>query len=319
MQNEQLIEKYLLGDLPDQERERVEERYFTDSDFLEQVQAAEAEIIEDYARGLLSPATARKVEQNLLTSDYQKEKGRFANTLLRAIDQNGERAPVFPQVKQGGKRWWEDVINFFRGPSASGWAIPATAALLLVCGWLIFDRVRLRQELEKSRQELAALQQREQGLKDTIAQQQKLIIQTQDKPQTVEETKNEERRKEVVPRPPANNFATFVLLPVLTRDAQAPPKEFSIPPNIESVRFQLVYDGKSYPSYSVALETGSGDRVLPELGGLKAMRFGKKRKVSFVAPASSFEERTYNVMLRGVTSSGSKVDASPYSFKIKRK
>jgi len=81
---EQLIRSYLLGELPESEQERIEERLVTDfdQDFFEAVLMIESELVEDYALGLISDQERAKLERGLLMSPHEFE---FVQTLDQYI------------------------------------------------------------------------------------------------------------------------------------------------------------------------------------------------------------------------------------------
>jgi hypothetical protein len=76
---------YLLHTLPDSEREELEERWFEDSALYEQLQAAEAELLDQYARGELSGDVRNRVETYLLGSPRQREKLIFSQALQKSL------------------------------------------------------------------------------------------------------------------------------------------------------------------------------------------------------------------------------------------
>ncbi len=62
-ENEKLIERFLSGEMPEDERFDFEERFITDADLFEEVKAFEDDLIEKYVRGWMNPAEAAKFEQ----------------------------------------------------------------------------------------------------------------------------------------------------------------------------------------------------------------------------------------------------------------
>jgi len=85
---EQLIRAYFLGDLPESEEERVQERLFTDPAFFESLLIVEGELVDDYALDLISDRERAKLESGFLTSPYQYRKVEFVRTLDRYIANN---------------------------------------------------------------------------------------------------------------------------------------------------------------------------------------------------------------------------------------
>jgi hypothetical protein len=76
---------YLLHEMPEGERAAFAERWFTEPDLYENLQMMEAELLDDWARGKVSRAQRRKIEQYLLGSEYQKQKIVFAAALASAF------------------------------------------------------------------------------------------------------------------------------------------------------------------------------------------------------------------------------------------
>lgn len=68
MSDNDLLRRYLLGELPEGEERSMEERLLRDDELSELAEATESEILEDYARGSLSPAQRRRVETFLASS-----------------------------------------------------------------------------------------------------------------------------------------------------------------------------------------------------------------------------------------------------------
>src|SRR5262249_49736698 len=67
------IRKYLLGDLPESEVERIERCYFADDQAIDEVWAAFGEIAEERLSGVLPETEARQLEQRLRSSPGLRE------------------------------------------------------------------------------------------------------------------------------------------------------------------------------------------------------------------------------------------------------
>ncbi len=79
-----LIRAYLLGNLPPEARQEVEERYFADDDYFEAVAACEDEIFRDYAGGDLTERERQSVDAKYLSTADGRERLRFATGLFLA-------------------------------------------------------------------------------------------------------------------------------------------------------------------------------------------------------------------------------------------
>jgi hypothetical protein len=85
---EQWIRAYFLGDLPESEEERIQERLFTDHDFFESLLMVEGELVDDYALDLISDPERSKLERGFLASPHQYRKVELVKTLDRYIENN---------------------------------------------------------------------------------------------------------------------------------------------------------------------------------------------------------------------------------------
>ena len=81
--DEGLLLEYLLGNLPEAEQVRVEDRAFTDAEYLNALEASESDLIDTYVRGGLSPGDRRAFERQFLTSLNRRRKVEFAKALAK--------------------------------------------------------------------------------------------------------------------------------------------------------------------------------------------------------------------------------------------
>lgn len=88
------LRAYLLGRLSEAERHAVESRLFDDDDFDSRMQEAETDLLDDWARGRLSPSDAEAVQRR-----FPQEKRSLATLLARRA-----RA-VAASPKRGGRVW----------------------------------------------------------------------------------------------------------------------------------------------------------------------------------------------------------------------
>jgi hypothetical protein len=126
------IRKYLLGDLPESEMERIERWYFAGGQAVDEVWAAFGELAEERLSGALSENDAQRFDQRLRSSPallemFENEKAIHAYAARNAT-------AVTPQVKGDdpyatGRRQWRLFGAFFR--SAQFIAAGAVALVVL--------------------------------------------------------------------------------------------------------------------------------------------------------------------------------------------
>lgn len=89
------IRTYLLGGLTPEERQQIDDRTFTDDAFESEVEEAEADLLDDWARGKLAPADAARVRNR-----YPEHRRRTASLLARHVG-----APARPAARMR-RYWW---------------------------------------------------------------------------------------------------------------------------------------------------------------------------------------------------------------------
>lgn len=81
MSDDELVRRYLLGALPGDETEALEQRLLREDDLFELAEAMEAEVLEDYARGELTSEQKERVERYLDASP----EGRLRLAVVRGL------------------------------------------------------------------------------------------------------------------------------------------------------------------------------------------------------------------------------------------
>lgn len=81
----QKLVAYLLGTLPEEEREELAERYFVDDALYEQLLEIETDLIDRYVRGQLSAEDRRRLESYLNSLPDGQNKVAVARALAQVI------------------------------------------------------------------------------------------------------------------------------------------------------------------------------------------------------------------------------------------
>jgi hypothetical protein len=114
-----VLRRYLLGTLPQESLESVEQRVFsTDAILWEHLSLVEEQLVDDYVWGRLEGDDRERFDHHFLTTAERRAKVEFARAL---------RAHVERQKRAGNR-----VRQWLRGPvAAPGWAVAVAAVLLL--------------------------------------------------------------------------------------------------------------------------------------------------------------------------------------------
>ena len=95
---EDLIKRYLLGELSAAEQTALEDEYFGDEFKYDRLSKAEDELLDRYARGSLSEADRESFERSYLTNPRRRRHVMFAKALARVVDENLTARRAAPQA-----------------------------------------------------------------------------------------------------------------------------------------------------------------------------------------------------------------------------
>ena len=107
--NEELIARYLLGDLSEEEQIRLEDLAFSDQDVLQEILAVESDLIDEYARGELSDSQRRQFEGRFLTSAERRQKVEFARAFAKVVPESATERAFRPAAAGMSTSWWESL------------------------------------------------------------------------------------------------------------------------------------------------------------------------------------------------------------------
>ena len=81
------IRKFLLGYIQVEERRKIEERLMSDDDYFEEISMQEEELIQDYVDGQLNTDEGRRFKKYFFISEERRQKIKFARALRRYINE----------------------------------------------------------------------------------------------------------------------------------------------------------------------------------------------------------------------------------------
>ena len=91
--DDQLLVRYLIGSLPEDETERLDEQSIADDQFAARLSAVENDLVDAYVKGELTGDILDGFKAHYLSSRARRERVTFAGTLLRH-QQSDVVAPV---------------------------------------------------------------------------------------------------------------------------------------------------------------------------------------------------------------------------------
>ena len=353
--NNQSLNEYLLGTLPDAEAERFDELSFTDENFADALNAAEKDLVDAYLYDELNGATLKNFQTHYLASPVRREKVEFAKAFQVFAEKNiAEKSVVKPLFAESAPK--RTVAGFF----ANIFAIPrpalqwsfalATLALVFFGGWLWNENSRLRSEMSQAdvnREQItrreAEIAAREKQIQDETSNRQnadsenekelarlreeRTQLEEQLKKQTQEEKQRlAELQKNAAPRTaptaappeyaPRLSIASFILAPSLRGGSRI--QTVLIPARTTAVAANLELETDAYPAYRAVLRSQSDNRILWQSGTLKSKTVGENRRLRVAFPANLLKPESYTIEVSGVPANGAAEIISDYSFRLVR-
>jgi hypothetical protein len=98
------LRRYLLGLLPEEEAEALEDAYLAHPEVFERLRGVEEDLLDDYAAGRLAPADTTAIESRYRASSPLRERLHTARALRRAIDA-GRPHPTSRVIATPAARW----------------------------------------------------------------------------------------------------------------------------------------------------------------------------------------------------------------------
>ncbi len=83
--SDQLLKRYLLGELPIEEQRWLEEVFFSDAEAFARLSDIEDDLIDDYVCGDLSRQQRERFEKHFLISPERRERVALAKALVAAV------------------------------------------------------------------------------------------------------------------------------------------------------------------------------------------------------------------------------------------
>jgi hypothetical protein len=300
--SEDLIERYLLGEISAAERAELENEYLVDGAKYDQVCRIEDDLLDRYARGALSPADRERVERQYLANPWRRRHLDFAKAFAQVIDE--EPSARSATKRSTGASWRSQLAALPRGLRLALGMTPAIAVLLLVLGgaWLAIETSRLRARLAGAQAEVE-----EQRLRAQTQTRQITELEAQYK-RLAEEHERLQAQLQAVQntgQPASHTAPAFLALSVddLRNSGAQEPQALVIPRGATDARLRLYLPEHAFPTYRAALLTADGIEVFSKYG----LRPRADRAGDFVImnlPASKFRDGDNVLELSGISPTG---------------
>jgi hypothetical protein len=304
--DETVLVRYLLGDLPANEQVRVEERAFSDREYLGIVEAVEADLIDAYVRGELSPAQRQQFEHRFLESEERRTKVEFARALTHVAPSMRAAVAVAPAPAMRGS--WSGFWTALWGPNhARRVAFAAALAVLAAAlSWQTISTIRLRGRVTELETAQRNQQNREEALKRTA----------DDERARAENLAAQLQRDAAQPGSSLPAVASLVLIPGVSRSAGSAAR-LVVAESAQLAHIEIPLEPRDqYARFRVELRTRSGEEILTR-NNLRAVRSSTGRAIVLDVPASALTTTDYELTLQGVAD-GRPVDVGYSYFTVQK-
>jgi hypothetical protein len=342
------ITSYLLGALPAERADFLDELSFTDERFAELLNISEKDLLDAFVQGELSGDELERFNFYYLSSPLRRQKVDFARALRDAAGKEVTRAAESRKKSLAG--YLSGLLTFPRLSLQWGFAL-AAAVLVLFSGLMFYENARLRSELGRNtigsdellRRE-SELAEREKPLTDEPANrstanadierelaearaERERLAQDKQKDAQRPERRVAERESQTVAKTPAQPkkerdgpsgdrspvIASFVLSPSVR--SGNPLAALSLPPGATAVALTLELETADYTFYRAVLRDQTNDRSIWRSGRLRPQPQGTTPALKIVFPALLLNARIYSVELSGVKNDGTTEIISDYPFR----
>lgn len=312
----EVVKRYLLGVLPEEEREHFEQQYFSDNALFEEVELAEDDLVDRFIRGELTKDDRRLFEQALSGSPRLNERVEFARLLSNKT--TSQPVPKVEPVPQPG--FWQRLFSpekyAFR--LASGFAV-----LLFLVGsatvgitWMNLKQqsavlsardVELKQQNEAAAKELAQLAEKQAVNDRRAGDLEKQAAELEAQRQAIQQQIEASDR-------PLNLIARLTLEPGATRGEGEQP-ELTLNRNYSSLSLNIPLIDSDYPRYRAVVLTPDRKPVSkPRSLTPKSAASGKSLNLS--VPLTGIKPGDYFVQVEGIDASGKTTPVDEYRFRL---
>jgi hypothetical protein len=321
---EDLMVRYLFGELTEEGLSQIEEQFLTDNEYFEQLRSVEDALIDDYVQGALNDYERRKVEGLLLSSPRQASEIGFVRDLIKSIsekpsvEENEQRST---QVKHPSKLQSLLAILPIRNPGKR-FSLAVTLFLIVLGLCMVIWNLALQKRIKQMEARQAVMEQRDQELQGQIDEQQN------DREAIAKElesarSKRDQLEQDLIalqesrPLISSNEIVTIDLNADSVSRGEGELRVVRIDSGVS--RLQIRIDlGKEdyYKSYSAVIRTFEGREIWSK-DQISPGRANPGRLVLTLG-SSLFANDDYTLTLKGRTEDGGTLEIRDYSFRVRR-
>lgn len=284
--DERLVQ-YLLGALSEQDTERLDELSIADDGIALRLRTLENDLVDGFVRGELSDSVSEQFRASFLASPHRRRKVDFADLLVAFENRRASAKPA---------RHWRRA--FFQ------WApVAASLVVAIAAGAFFVENQRLRQAVDRSQSERAALEQTANGLRNDLERERSASARMRD----------ELARRDASPSPDGSS-APIELLPMRRGIEQVSTVRRSR--TAQRITFRLRLETDEFTAYEATLRDSSDGRVVWRSPRLSGSLNGTERFVVVQPPEKVLAPNPYTFELTGASREGAPAFVASYGFRV---
>ena len=276
-----LLRQFLLGKVDEEDRERIESLFLTDSTMRDRVLAVEQDLLEDYLEDSLSPGDREAFLLHYAQTPEQERKLRITKSIKDWATTESEATETIEakthNVEHPSTSFWNRLFERLRTRPVFLLPVAAVVVLAVVIAivWLNY---------RKEQQKQFAIEQEVARLNDPA------------------------RLRDVPPGPDV-----LTLSPGTLRGAERQ-SELKLRSDVPDVELQLLWQGRErYPTYRAVLRRADDDKPIVS-ANLQLERDGKT--IRFRLPTDILPRGIYLITLTGIAADGSAGETAEYRFAV---
>jgi hypothetical protein len=288
---------YLVGALPAEEADRLDQLSIADDDFAWRLCEIENELVDSYVRSELSGETLARFKAFYMATAQRQKKVQFAQGLRQFQVANAPGAGIADKTYKSRAPFWSTFLPSRIIPQF-GISV-AALVMVLIAGYLLVQNAHLRREARDARAQSESLDQRARNLENDLKQQRTAHIEAQKSP-TVDI---------------AQLKTVSLLLPPPTRGLSSL-KTVTIHPGTDLVVLLLTLESAEFPGYRVIVKDPATNQVVWQSSEFEAGSADDRKAVSAGLPANLLKERNYIAEVAGLTNAGRQRIVGDYPFHV---
>jgi hypothetical protein len=296
--SDELLTRYLLGDLPAEQAEKLDELSVADDAFAWRLSGVENDLVDGFVRGELHGESLQKFQSAYLSSAWRRQKVEFAAGLLE-LEQRATTT-VERTTTAASRSWWRWVSPFRQ------WSFATVAlALLLAASYLFTDNLRLRRQADEAGLNRQNSSQHEQEMQQELDRQRAANAESQKELDRARGTSTVMGQLNTV----------ALLLPSPTRDLSQM-ETVPIHQGTDLLVLLLTLESDDFPRYRVSLKDPATRQEIWHSADLGSSSAAGHKAVAVSIPAKLLQQQRYLAELAGIQRDGRAIPMSSYPFSV---